>query len=545
MKKPKGADLIQKYDNEPSVIKFNRIRSNSPNSGLKNNFYIKQTGKMGHKITPRTTDINKQPRTDPNRPQQPSTKTNLNNKNATKPTPKTKKLTREQEIRQARLRQDASRRAFFSQKLPSMGELWLHQILLKQVNKEKRIRARAELYRSQDNLDNNSDDDGYAERRAKSLSKDPTLRNGRLDHDRLRDIQIYGYDKYNEDSIKKKRRNQQDQRLLGYNKAEQDRINKISNDESGFGGGKDTRFIRGVLTEEFVESMEYTPKYINNRYRALVPNTKLNLRNQYLLTPRYLKETWEKTLNQSYKLKPKIILINDDERILTKKKNCNVYVQYVYENESVLGADRAYQLMLPNRGPTSPTSPLRITPEKLSKVITTNPNNPGLALREAPVFVYHEDGGAYFENIAQYLAGRYPQLSPQTVRKILQFSDVKEFEEYLAAKVTREEARRISLLSGEPRIDIESVKRDLFKLLPDKNANESVYYHRDCEHNLLEKLRELKRLKKASPEETKEYIINGNLIHSTFIGFTSTGQVEKVHPDELPDGVLNTIRNEL
>jgi len=159
--------------------------------------------------------------------------------------------------------------------------------------------------------------------------------------------------------------------------------------------------------------------------------------------------------------------------------------------------------------------------------------------------VYHEDGGAYFENIAQYLAGRYPQLSPTTVRKILQFADLKEFEEYLAAKVTREEARRISMLSGEPRIDIESVKRDLFKLLPDKNASESVYYHKDCEHNMLENVRQLKRLKNASPEETKEYIVNGNLMHSTFIGFTSTGQVEKVRPDELPDGVLNTIKNEL
>ena len=389
MKKTNSNDLIQKYDNEPSVIKYDRIRSNSPNSGLKTNFYIKQSGKMGHKITPRTNDINKQPRNaDSNsrqqqqqqQQQQPASGKNLNNKNA-KADPKSKKLTRDQEMRQAKLRQDASRRAFFSQKLPSMGELWLHQLLLNQVNKEKRIRARAELYRSHDTLDGYSDDDGYAERRAKSLSKDPTLRNGQLDRDRLRDIQIYGYDKYNEDSIRKKRRNQPDPRSLGYNKDEQDRLNRIANDETGFGGGKDTRFIRGVLTEEFVESMEYTPKYINNRYRALVPNTKLNLRNQYLLTPRYLKETWEKTLNQSYKLKPKIILINDDERILTKKKNCNVYVQYVYENESVMGADRAYQLMLPNRGPTSPTSPLRITPEKLSKAITTNPNNPGLALR--------------------------------------------------------------------------------------------------------------------------------------------------------------------
>ena len=220
-------------------------------------------------------------------------------------------------------------------------------------------------------------------------------------------------------------------------------------------------------------------------------------------------------------------------------------MQYVYENESVLGADRAYQLMLPSRGPTSPTSPLRITPEKLSKEIITNPNNPGLALREAPVFVYHADGGAYYENIAQYLAGKYPQISPQTVRKILQFADVKEFEEYLAAKVTRDEARRISLESGESRINVDSIKRDLFKLLPDKGANEAVYYHQDCEHNLLANIKTLKKLKKASPEETREYIVNGNLMKSTFIGFTSTGQVEKVHPDELPDGVLNTIKNEL
>ena len=322
-KNPKATDLIQKYDNEPSIIKYDRVRSNSPNLGansptdLKNNFYIKQTGKMGHLIKPKTptspTDPNRARPTPPNKsPQYYNSNNNNNNKNKTSPAqskakPK-KSLTKDQEIRLAKQRQEASRRAFFSQKLPSMGELWLHQLLLNQVNKEKRIRARAELYRSNDNLDQNYDDDGYAERRAKSLSKDPTKRDGQLDRDRLRDIQIYGYDKYNEDSIRKKRRNEFDSRRHGLNKEEQDRLRRIANDPSGFGGGHETPFIRGVLTEEFVESMEYSPKYINNRLRALVPNTVLNLRNQYLLTPRYLKDTWETSLNQSYKLKPKVNL---------------------------------------------------------------------------------------------------------------------------------------------------------------------------------------------------------------------------------------------
>ena len=470
---------------------------------------------------------------------------------------KTKKLTPKQQAELNRLRQDSARRMFFSQKLPDMGKLWMHQLLLDRVHKEKMIRPKSQLIaaRFPKRYDEGEVPPNYHPTKYNSLSglNDPSsVRDGDgLDPNGLAQLQIYGYDKFKHPA--RNRPDNEDSMFGKYARGRnQNVIDAHSSSTAGFGGEPPKYpFIRGVLTEQFQESKLYEPRYLNSRYRALVPFTKLSLTHQFLCTPMYLKDAWTDLLETSYKLKPKIILIDDDERILTARKNCNVYVQFMYENEGVLGANKAYQLMLPNRGPTEPTRPLRITPEKLGERVGKSGNtNPAMALREAPVYVYHRNGNAFYENIAQYLAGRYPQISPKTVRKMMQFADVQEFEEYLASKVTREEARRITEQSGEDRIDVESVRRDLFKLVPQKSSGgEHVYYHRDCEQNPLGNLNSNQLSinddydDEFSRGETKEYVINDKIIHSTFVGFTSTGEVEKVRLDEVPVGVLDTIKN--
>jgi hypothetical protein len=302
----------------------------------------------------------------------------------------------------------------------------------------------------------------------------------------------------------------------------------------------------GILTEDFAESRVYRPLQLNNYFRALVPDTKLTLKQQFLLTPMYLKDSWNKILKENNQLnnslmQPRIILINDNEHIPRKQRDCYVYVQYLYENDAVLGADRAYQLMLPDRGPTSPARPLMISPAKISKVMERKlPRRPELALREAPVYVYHQNGHAFYENLAQYLAGKQARLSPQTARKFLQFADVKEFEEYLASKVTREEARRMANESGESKINVDKITNNLMRLLETNESvsnggkDESVYYHFDeCEYDPLRPKNNINNHNnnnnnKSDLNDTQEYIVNGKKIKSTFIALRDNDKLEKV-----------------
>jgi hypothetical protein len=317
---------------------------------------------------------------------------------------------------------------------------------------------------------------------------------------------------------------------------------------SGFGGDHPA-FIKGVLTEQYQDYMEYVPMKVSRSHRALIPVPRKYLRHQFLLTPRYLKDEWKETLEQSYKLKPKIILIDDDERIISTNKKCNVYVQFVHDNDAVAGADPAYQLMLPDRGPTSPTRPLMIKPRKLDKRITLNPMlKPEIALREAPVYVNHQDGTSFYENIAQYLAGNYAQLSPKTVRKILQFADSGEFEQYLASKITREEAKRIADESGERLINLDSVKTDLLNLVNDSPVGEEpLYYHKDCEYDPLRELNEQQANQAQDANlpglnDTREFEVGGKKIKSTFVGFRPTGEVERLSYEDLPKSVLDALK---
>ncbi len=302
------------------------------------------------------------------------------------------------------------------------------------------------------------------------------------------------------------------------------------------------------MTEDFRESRVYRPIQLNPYYQTLYPFEKSTLKQQFLCTPMYLKDAWLSVLKQSNRMQPRIILINDNEHIPHKNRSCNVYVQYVYKNDAVLGADKAYQLMLPDRGPTEPARPLMISPAKPSRAQQRRmPRNPELALREAPVFVYHQTGHAFYENLAQYLAGRQPKLSPATARKLLQFSDCQEFEDYLAAKITRDQAKRMAIESGEMLINVDGIKNNLLNLLDDDDAVKNrEYYHFGCEYDSLRPPIDIDEVRgsQESLNDTKEYVINGTKIKSTFIAFKDNDELERVNYSQLPANLINVVDDE-
>ncbi|CAF0727309.1 unnamed protein product [Brachionus calyciflorus] len=537
-----GGESIENLENEPSNLRLREIetktptrvrfdpnlpstRSLSPKSNDKNSkIIIKQPGKPGHLIRTNSPGNNNQ-----QKPPRKVSEQRLKQEQARK-------------LALAKIKQDASRQAFFQQKLPDVGKLWMHQLLINKTNKEKQIDNMLKAYNSSSNLSDDSDSrDSSLRKPWRSLNhlNDPTVNrdeNGQeiLDRKRLAEIQIYGYDKF--DKSKKKRNIFEEEEKLkkSFNCVP---IQNYNNNDS-FGGFENYPFIRGVLTEDFVESKEYHPVQMNKHYRALVPHTKLNLRQQFLTSPRYLKPTWDDILKQSKGMQPRFIIINDDELILTKNRECNIYVQYEYPNDAVLGANKAYQLMLPDRGPTNPARPLMISPAKLSKQLEQKqPSKSEYALREAPVYVYHQNGNAFYENLAQYLAGNQPKLSPKTARKILQFSDLKEFEDYLASKLTREEANRLSKLSGEEIISIDGVKEILNTVRDRKATNgEELYYHKNCEYDPLRPFEN-----ERFDDETKEYEIGGTKVKSTFIGFDKNGDAKKVKFEDLPKNLANIV----
>ena len=452
-------------------------------------------------------------------------------------------LQRQQQL--LRAKQDAARKQFFAQKLPMVGDLWLHQLLINNKNRKKNFdRIRKGLYViSQANLVEAAPDDGRP-RIWRSLTdlNDPTLLYGddneiHLNRDRLVDVQMYGYEKYNRNK----------RRVFG-NVEDNDEFKEnytppLIDPNVSFGHQHEYPHFRGILTEDFCESRVYRPLQINPFYQALFPYTKSTLKQQFLCTPMYLKDAWVQALKQSNSMQPRIILINDNEHIPHKNRGSSVYVQYVYQNEAVLGADRAYQLMLPDRGPTEPCRPLLISPAKISKAAERRQHKkPELALREAPVFVYHQNGPAFYENLAQYLAGKQARLSPHTARKLLQFADMAEFEAYLTSKIARDEAKRLAVESGESLINVDAIKNNLINLLDDDEAvRNREYYHFGCEYDPLRP--PLLARSNESLTDTKQYIVNGKKIKSTFIAFKDDDQVERVNVSDLPPTLASAMQS--
>lgn len=371
-----GNEQIENLENEPSYSKLRDSQARSTTKKTRfdldnqSKFIIKQPGKPGHLIKTNTdkneqTNANKNQKSDAIDKSKPP-KDPKSEKNKSKKQPSKADL-----AVMARMKQDAARRAFFAQKLPNVDKLWLHQLLIEQTNQEKRIENLRKRFNSTENLSSDSDSDNGKPKAWRSMTElnDPTVDRDSddlsLDRRRLADVQIYGYNKFDKS---KKKRNIFDEEENKHRHGKDYQPAVYPNNDS-FGGFENYPYIRSILTEDFVESKDYRPVQMNRYYRALVPHTRLNLRQQFLTTPRYLKSTWQDVLSQSNRMQPKIILINDDEVILTKNRNCNVYVQFMHENDAVRGADWHYQIMLPERGPTNPARPLMISPGKLSKAM--------------------------------------------------------------------------------------------------------------------------------------------------------------------------------
>ncbi|CAM4904828.1 unnamed protein product [Rotaria socialis] len=143
--------------------------------------------------------------------------------------------------------------------------------------------------------------------------------------------------------------------------------------------------------------------------------------------------------------KPRILVIPDDETMLSSNRKTRFYVQYMYENDAVLGADPAYVMMLPSRYPVRPTQPQLIAPHHYRDI----------TLRGAPVYVHKKgEGEVYFENLAQYLSTEHRDISPRTVRRMLNFSKPDEYLEYLSNKMPAAEAEQLVRESEEPLSEI-------------------------------------------------------------------------------------------
>lgn len=495
-------EVIRNFDSEPG--KLSPIKDNGANRII-----IKQPGKMGHLI-----------RTD------------------------TRGQLRPEQLRY--MRGSLTRFELNREVLPMTSPRPLHHLLLGENEKNKllnELSGELDRFEEADSYLKSSSSGSMGRNwRSTSILDDPTaskthsLERGSpsLDRNKLLDVQINGYGK----ELKTRR---------GHSlNSSYSRSNPYLN-QSGYTDGTASTHIhspyaplRGVLTEHFKKE-----KVWQRNHRGIVPRTRLHLKEQVLATPRSQLKIWHDTLGSSHLLKPRIILINDDEHIMQADRRCKVYVQYYYDHDSVLGADPAYLLMLPDRGPVKPTRPLMVTPKELEA------SGAQMALREAPVFVYHPNGHAYFENIAQYLAGKHPKLSPKTVRKMLQFSDMQDFESYLESKITREEAKRISELSGANLIDVDSIKRDLVNtLIPGSPAlsvrtDHSQFYHQHCEYDPLRSENTFPSKATSSADEiynTKEIEIDGVPIKSTFVSFSPTGHVERVEVEDLPPSVLEAMK---
>ena len=139
--------------------------------------------------------------------------------------------------------------------------------------------------------------------------------------------------------------------------------------------------------------------------------------------------------------KPRILVIPDDETMLSSKPKTRFYVQYMYEHNAVLGTDPAYVMMLPSRYPVRPTRPQLIAPHHYRDI----------ALREAPVYVHKRgENEVYYENLAQYLSTEHPGVSPRTVRRMLKFPADDQFLDYLSNKMPAADAEQLVRESEEP-----------------------------------------------------------------------------------------------
>ncbi|CAF1174538.1 unnamed protein product [Rotaria sordida] len=174
--------------------------------------------------------------------------------------------------------------------------------------------------------------------------------------------------------------------------------------------------------------------------------------------------------------KPRILVIPDDETMLSSNRKTRFYVQYMYEHDAVLGADPAYVMMLPSRYPVRPTQPQLIAPHHYRDI----------TLREAPVYVHQKgDGEVYYENLAQYLSAEHPNISPRTVRRMLKFSNRDEYLEYLSNKMPAADAEQLVRESEEPLGELPSRYSNIATRISNSETNlvENDNYEEDIDED--------------------------------------------------------------
>ena len=217
---------------------------------------MKQPGKMDH-----LTDIKTDPET--GSPKKSPTKEKDPRKRSKSGRKELKKTLQQQQI--LKNQQEAARRAFLNRKMPGMGPLWLHQQLLDGMRKKENLHHRIKsLAGHRNRVDDDYDHDG---KHWKSLShlNDPTLgEDDSLDRQKLAELQMYGYSKFDpkfakkyKDELKGKEFNFDD--YWKYNSTKEN-----SPSDLGFGGGDQT-FVRGVLTENFKRHNDYVAVQMNSK----------------------------------------------------------------------------------------------------------------------------------------------------------------------------------------------------------------------------------------------------------------------------------------
>ena len=132
---------------------------------------------------------------------------------------------------------------------------------------------------------------------------------------------------------------------------------------------------------------------------------------------------------------------------------------------------------------------------------------------------------------------------------------MKEFEEYLASKLTREEAKKISELSGNTLINVNTLKHDQISTDSIINGQERTplptdhYYHfNNCEYDPLRTQEDNLSMNSVDlsvdGDGTRQIEINNHIVKSTFIGYSATGEVEQLAFKDLPEEMQRALRQE-
>jgi hypothetical protein len=273
-------DLMENFDHEPSNLRMRTVSQYSPDriidrnsranaANLKNTLntlrlpdhdpirIIKQPGKMGHLIKSSNSDQSDKKKAE--KLQSP--------KERERSAAKQLKKTLQQQL-QLKAQQEAARRAFLNRKMPQMGSLWLHQQLLDLRRRKLMLRNRiSHSINDQRNKNNENIDHNGKHWRSMTNLNDPSLdRNNAssLDRDRLLEMQIYGYNRFDPEKHKKEKAELDKQRYHYDDEWRAHATLQNMDSANGFGGG-DSPFVRGVLTENFLRHKDYTPVQINSR----------------------------------------------------------------------------------------------------------------------------------------------------------------------------------------------------------------------------------------------------------------------------------------